>query len=381
MSQPPPDLRAPSRSPMGSIRQPPIRLSHTTPATDPTLLQLMAFKKGIRRDVSVYPVLKDEKYYDAFQRRVKILAKSHECSEVLDPDFTPHHSDQSRELFEHKQVFMFSVFENCLLTDMGKTIVRRYVHSTNAQQVWIDLTAHMKKSSKGASEKRRLNQYITTTVLDSSYRGTTKQFVLHFQEQFRQLDDISEADERIPMHMRLTLLQNAVKAIPDLRIVETLEEYQSVVGGHGSTHNLNYTTYYDLLINACIHYDESQSQKPVSTKQTRSVHQSDSEYSFMDEDTLSDSVSIDTPGDEFIRINTAKRRPTSAKQSPNKQVHNLNSNAPPPKSSNRVKSYDGPIFLLTDIYKMLTEQVTEALKTSTRRLWSATRKGLYTSRM
>ena len=50
----------------------------------------------------------------------------------------------------------------------------------------------MKSSSKGASEKRRLTQYATDTVFDDNYKGITEQFVLHFNEQFRQLEEISE---------------------------------------------------------------------------------------------------------------------------------------------------------------------------------------------
>ena len=37
----------------------------------------------------------------------------------------------------------------------------------------------MRTSSKGASEKRRPTQYVTNTVLDDNFKGTTEQFVLH----------------------------------------------------------------------------------------------------------------------------------------------------------------------------------------------------------
>ena len=72
---------------------------------------------------------------------------------------------------------MFSVFNTHLLTDMGKTIVRKHVHNTYAQAAWKDLQEHMKRSSKGASQKRRLTQYNTNTVLDDNFMGTTEQFV------------------------------------------------------------------------------------------------------------------------------------------------------------------------------------------------------------
>ena len=86
----------------------------------------------------------------------------------------------------------------------------------------------MRTSSKGASEKRRLTQYVTNTVLDDNFKGTTEQFVLHFNEQFRQLEEISDDDERLPPTVKLTLLQTAVRSINDLRIVETLDEFEAL---------------------------------------------------------------------------------------------------------------------------------------------------------
>ena len=79
----------------------------------------------------------------------------------------------------------------------------------------------MISSSKGASEKRRLTQYVTNTTLDDNYKGTTEQFVLHFNEQFRQLEEIWDPAEHFPPQIKLQLLQYAVRPIDDLRIVET----------------------------------------------------------------------------------------------------------------------------------------------------------------
>ena len=115
---------------------------------------------------------------------------------------------------------------------MGKTIARRHLANTDAQAVWKEFSEHMRTSSKGASEKRRLTQYVTNTVLDDNFEGTIEQFVLYFHEQFRQLEEISEDDERLPSTVKLTLLQTAVRSINDLRIVETLDEIQSTTHGH-----------------------------------------------------------------------------------------------------------------------------------------------------
>ena len=44
---------------------------------------------------------------------------------------------------------MFSVFNTHLLAAMGKYIVRKHVHNTDAQVVLKDLQEYMKSSSKG----------------------------------------------------------------------------------------------------------------------------------------------------------------------------------------------------------------------------------------
>ena len=214
----------------------------------------MGFKKGIKREIIAYASLKDERNFDGFKRSLFIVAKFHECNEVLDPTYTPGSEPEQQELFEAKQTFMFSVFNANLQTDMGKTIVRRHLDTTDAKSVWREPSEHMRTSSKAASEKRRLTLYVTNTVLDDNFRGTTEQFVLHFNEQFRQLDEISDDSEKLPPTVKLTLLQTAVRSINDLRIAETLDEFESTTLGHGSSTSLSYQIYYDLLINACVRY-------------------------------------------------------------------------------------------------------------------------------
>ena len=163
----------------------------------------------------------------------------------------------------------------------------------------------MRTSLKGASEKRRLTQYVTNTVLDDNFKGTTEQFVLYFNEQFRQLDEISEDDERLPPTVKLTLLQTAVRRIDDLRIVESLDEFQSTTHGHGSSTTLSYDTYYDLLINACVRYDKT---KKANIGKRRNVNATNIDETYIDPPTpcinhVPDSPygGIDLPPDEFIK--------------------------------------------------------------------------------
>ena len=117
----------------------------------------MGFKKGTKREIAAYPSLKDERYFDGFKRSLLIVAKSHECNEVLDPTYTPGNEPEQQELFEAKQTFMFSVFNANLQTDMRKTIVRRHMTNKDAQPVWRELSEHMRTSSNGASDSPNMS--------------------------------------------------------------------------------------------------------------------------------------------------------------------------------------------------------------------------------
>ena len=331
------------------------------PVRSPMYLELASFKKSIKREVSAYSTLKDERYFDKFQRDLFTTAKSHDVSEILDPTFTPGPSPEEQELFEAKQIFMYKVFNETLLTDMGRTKVRKYLKTTDAQAVWKEYSEYMTTSSKGASEKRKITHYLTNTVLDSQFRGTTQQFVLHFNEQFRRLDDLTDISKRLPESIKMALLQNAVKDIPQLSIVETLDEYTSTTCGDGSFTHLNYSSYYNLLINACVRYDATKTSTP---SKRRNVYAASGTQDF---NTCEESYEthffqdIDTPPDDFYQVHQTKhsRKPPTPLSGFQKDHSRKPSPSAPKKPS---KKYDGPVYVPAEIYKLLSPEAVVALK-------------------
>ena len=93
---------------------------------------------------------------------------------------------------------------------MGRTKVRKHLKTTGAQAAWKEYSEYMITASKGASEKRKLTHYVTNTVLDTQFQ----QFILHFNEQLRRLDKLTDLTERMPESIKMALLQTAVKDIP-----------------------------------------------------------------------------------------------------------------------------------------------------------------------
>ena len=110
----------------------------------------------------------------------------------------------------------------------------------DAQSVWKEFETHTSTSSKGLNERHRFHAYDSTTLYDRSWKGTTEQFVLQFHEQFRQLDELTPLGEQLPHSVRLTVLQTGVRSVPELRIIETMEEYLSFT--HSSSGHF-YITY------------------------------------------------------------------------------------------------------------------------------------------
>ena len=108
------------------------------PESNQSAHQLLTFKKSIKREVSHYTTLKDERYFKAFKRNLLVTATTNGCEEVLDGTFRPANSRDDQELFQQKKYFMYGVFNKVLLlqNDMGKTIVRKYAPTLDAQSVW-----------------------------------------------------------------------------------------------------------------------------------------------------------------------------------------------------------------------------------------------------
>ena len=127
-------------------------------------------------------MLKDEKYFEAFKRNLLVTATTHGSEEILKRDYKPENNDDSQELFKQKQYFMYSVFNKVLQSEMGKTAVRKYAPTLDAQSVWRDFESHI---STGLNERHRFHANVSNSVYDRSWKGTTEQFVLHFHEQFR----------------------------------------------------------------------------------------------------------------------------------------------------------------------------------------------------
>ena len=166
--------------------------------------------------------------------------------------------------------------------------------------------------------------------------------------------------------MKLTLLQTAVRSINDLRIVETLDEFQSTTYGHGSSTSLSYDTYYDLLINACVRYDKT---KNANIDKRRNVYNTNIDDTYVDHPTAcidhvpnSPYGRIDLPPDEFYQVHTLSSRHPPSPRPGNRSRPSFRPQSQNSGPNKPIRRYDGPIFLPPQIYKLLSQDAMKALK-------------------
>jgi hypothetical protein len=109
------------------------------------------FRRGIKRNATLFATLKDDKYHNIWPQSFKTQATAQAVSEVLDDSYVPMAPDDIA-LFQEKQKYLYSVLESKVLTDRGKALIRNHEHDFGAQKVFQKLKAYHLRSTKAKME-------------------------------------------------------------------------------------------------------------------------------------------------------------------------------------------------------------------------------------
>jgi hypothetical protein len=191
---------------------------HAVPPRQPTPAEI--FRRGIKRDQSLFPTLQDEHFNDSWHRSFVNQARAQGPSDVLVATFTPTGTEQI-ELFREQQLYMYAILEAKVLTDAGKAIVRHHETTSNAQQVYTELTEHHLRSTKAMIDSSAILSYITSVCIgNGEFHGTAENFVLHWQQQVRLYQRQVPTTDHFSDGQLCTMLENAVAPIEELRQVK-----------------------------------------------------------------------------------------------------------------------------------------------------------------
>ena len=234
---------------------------HPTPSESQTALN--NFKKGTKRDASVYPIFKNDKYYDTFQRSFLANLKAQGLYDVADPDRDPETGDiYEKELFKGKQSFVYSVLVTSLQTEKGRELVKEF--EGDARSIILKLHHYHTKSNVAQHDIITLTTDITNLTLNDSWKGTVRQFFSHFKEKLRLLDSLVPVSDQFPETTRITFLRRAVQQNHDLRQIHVMDSVWRFKTE--STDALTFETYYNLLWDAAHQYDLYQVKKGPQRK-------------------------------------------------------------------------------------------------------------------
>ena len=141
---------------------------HQTPSESQTALN--NFKKGTKRDASVYPIFRNDKHYDTFQRSFLANLKAQGLYDVADPDHDPENGETyEKELFKRKQYFVYSVLVTSLQTEKGRELVKEF--EGDASSIILKLHHYHTKSNVAQHDIITLTTDITNLTLNESWKG------------------------------------------------------------------------------------------------------------------------------------------------------------------------------------------------------------------
>jgi hypothetical protein len=185
------------------------------------------YRRGVRRDPNAFVSLKEDKQWDSWERSTVAQARAQDLLHVLDSTFVPA-TPEATELFVEKQKFVYAIFDKILLTDKGKSLVRQYASTFDAQKVFRDLTVYYNTSTMAARVASDLLTYIMSSKFgNGTWKGTAQGFILNWQDKVQQYESILPAKDHLTATIKRNLLENAVGQVQELRAIKT--QLQSLV--------------------------------------------------------------------------------------------------------------------------------------------------------
>ena len=151
----------------------------TIPATIITTLsssrnkEANIFSKGIKRDSTLFLVLKEYSKQDLLKLNLIAIARAQDVAEFLDPSYITVISEET-ELFDEKQKFLYSIFYRVFKNNKGKFFVRQYEDDYDAQTIFTKLVNYYTSSTFPVLHNTRLAQSCILYTVVYNFNSTIK---------------------------------------------------------------------------------------------------------------------------------------------------------------------------------------------------------------
>jgi hypothetical protein len=170
----------------------PISSAAPTPSLSLQNRELESFQRSIKRSPSDYNKFKDDSRWKQWNRHLKATANSHGLNDVLNPTFVPSTST-AVELFACQQKFMYSVFEQCMLTTKSKHIVQLHENTWDAQKVYTGLVEVYEEDLSASLAAADLRTQITLLRLDDKWKKGIETFLQVWLSKVLELEQVEDS--------------------------------------------------------------------------------------------------------------------------------------------------------------------------------------------
>jgi hypothetical protein len=212
---------------------------------------------------------------------------------------------------------MYDVLNKTVKTNYGKEILRRHHNELDAQSVLTELRAHYKGSQAAVNETQQLFKYIVTAKI-TDFSGSAQKFILHWFEQIRLYETLTEEKKHLQPEQKLAMLQDAVRPSPALAGAIDAS-HQQIMSVHPPDKEPTLDDYKALLLHTATQLDARGKPTPkvqrvaYNTEQFYSPDESHDEHEY--DHAYDDTFDIDTPAYTIMNTDITNALPGNRRDS------------------------------------------------------------------
>ena len=240
--------------------------AQNTPVINPNSLGILS---GVRRSLTDYPKLREDKMWLSYNRTLLALAASHDLSEIFKPTYVPppHESQE----FQRKNIFVYSMFTYSLISAKAKVALRAHEHTLDGQKVYADLLTAYSDGTSATLCAETLETQLRGMKLDNTWTKPTETFLHTWSTRLYDLEAIR--DDTISIADKKRWLTNSIKPHSNLyQGINTAKSVEHTMKACAGGLTMTWEQFFNLILDHAQHIDSTVTkrvQKAHATTQQR----------------------------------------------------------------------------------------------------------------
>ena len=231
------------------------------------------YEKGVKRDISAFPVLKSNGQWRPWLEGMRTAAEAQRVSPVFDPDYNPS-NDKEEELFKLMQTYGYSVLKSKVQTLAGKTIVRKFEKTHDCQGAIRELISSQEEGLTGTMSLSDAEDKVKELRLENRDNRSIEGFFSRFEELIMDVDALREENDKVTDDEKERWLRDALR--PHTIMSDAVNQYdlqQNALVQNGLTVQKTYANLIAYLITCAKQHDKEAEKKKKGTRIIRNLRQ------------------------------------------------------------------------------------------------------------